>query len=69
MSNTTVVDYVIKSTARQLGVDEKEVTMDTVIPDIHHMFQFASAYLDKIVIINNLSAQYTVKRAIEEFER
>lgn len=69
MRNMTVMDYVIKATAKQLGIEEENVTLDTVIPNIQHMMQFACVHLRKVIMVNDLSAEFTVEKAIEEFER
>lgn len=69
MNNTEIMDFVIKATARQLRISEKDVTLETVIPDIYSMALFACTNLNICVMITDISAKYTVERAIEEFEQ
>ena len=67
MSTDKVKDYMIKATANQLGINEKDVKMDTVIPDIYNMVMFACLKLNKAAVINNIHAKHTVKDAIRLF--
>jgi hypothetical protein len=59
--------YVIKATAKQLGISENEVTLDTVLPHISDMARKISATkeLKTLILIINLLTKYTVKTVIQ----
>ncbi|MFA6272130.1 MAG: hypothetical protein WC693_03400 [Patescibacteria group bacterium] len=58
---------VIKYTAKQLGVSEDQVTLDTVIPDIHSLVTFVAIETGKISFVQDVRAKHTVAKAIKSF--
>ncbi len=67
MDRARVESWVRDATATQLGAIVSDVTMDTVIPDIQAMAEFACFSLNKVINIPDVQAKYTVAMAIEKF--
>lgn len=64
--------FVISFTARLLNVDEDKITLETIIPDMFllTMFFIKSFPSQKAVaVVDNIEKVYTVKKAIEIFEK
>ena len=66
--STQVMSVVIEMVAKQLGVEEKDVTLETIVPDIHSLGMLAAIKLGKIMVIADIQHQYTVEEAIIELE-
>lgn len=64
-----IMTSVIEQTANQLGVSKDQVTLETVVPDIHQLAFCVAMDTGKIISISDFQAQYTVEQAITEFER
>ena len=62
-------ESVIKRTAAQLGINENQVTLETVIPNMSCLAICVAldADIDRILKINDLNVQRTVGQAIAEF--
>ncbi|MCK5416377.1 hypothetical protein KAI92_03050 [Candidatus Parcubacteria bacterium] len=65
--DTKIKDYVIKTTAEQLGINENDVKLNTVIPNIQHMAMFACLEFNSVVTLS-FKTEYTVEKAIKAFE-
>ncbi|PLX26847.1 hypothetical protein C0583_06150 [Candidatus Parcubacteria bacterium] len=65
----SIYDAVVETAANQLGIPEGKVTLETKIPDIHHLGLMVAVKTGKVIIINNLQKKHTVEEAIELFEK
>ncbi|HBI17110.1 MAG TPA: hypothetical protein DDY52_03100 [Candidatus Moranbacteria bacterium] len=64
--------FVLSFTAKLLNVDEDQVTLETVVPDVFLLTMFFIKTFPEqkpIRVIDNVEEVYTVKKAIEIFER
>ena len=64
-----VMSYVVKGAAKQLGITEDKITLETIVPNIHKLALFGVIELGKHIQVSNIQKEYTVEEAIIEFEK
>ena len=60
----SIYDAVVETAANQLGIPEGKVTLETKIPDIHHLGLMVAVKTGKVIIINNLQKNIQLKKLL-----